>query len=204
MLFSILQRGNADGFSECFYKMRIRRKACFFCNRRNVKRGCCQIVFRHIEPIPDKVVVQRFIGIFFHKTIQVIRVIIEFFRDATVIKFRVLVTVSYIGFNGLNERVASVPIIVFLYQFYKSEFKICRRVLSDGISATIKKLHQVKYPGAYCKEFMCFGMFFGMLLFIALIVQNKNNIRESGKERKKAFYLEKVRRDSAVFLSHAL
>lgn len=67
-----------------------------------------------------------------------------------------------------------------------------------------KKLHQVKYPGACCKEFMCFGMFFGMLLFIALIVKNKNNIRESGKERKKAFYLEKVRRDSVVFLSHAL
>ena len=64
-------------------------------------------------------------------------------------------------------------------------FYVAATILSDGISATIKKLHQVKYPGAYCKEFMCFGMFFGMLLFIALIVKNKNNIRESGKERKK-------------------
>jgi len=64
-------------------------------------------------------------------------------------------------------------------------FYVAATILSDGISATIKKIHQVNYPGAYCKEFMCFGMFFGMLLFIVLIVKNRKNIRERGKTRKK-------------------
>ena len=127
MLFSILQRGNADGFSECFYKMRIRRKVCFFRNRR-------------------KAVQERE----------------KYIKTKT--------EMDSANNTGYKQG----------WGFY-----VAATILSDGISATIKKLHQVKYPGAYCKEFMCFGMFFGMLLFIALIVKNKNNIRESGKERKK-------------------
>ena len=59
---------------------------------------------------------------------------------------------------------------------------ITATIIFDGLHAIVKTLHQKNFPGLYRYEFMCIGMFIGMIVFAFLTFKNRSIIKERGKK----------------------
>lgn len=59
---------------------------------------------------------------------------------------------------------------------------IAINIVSDGLHAIVKTLHQKSYPGLYRYEFMCVGMLVGILVFAILTLKNREEIKARGNK----------------------